>query len=59
MNSSPSNILLPVKHDPLGTGGNAVMALIESREASQNCIIIIGHNGVCVLADVMNESPSV
>jgi len=34
---------IPMEHDPLGTCGYAIMALIEGGEASQNCIIIVGH----------------
>lgn len=34
---------LPVEHNPLGTGGNAVVTLIQGRETCQDCIIIVGH----------------
>lgn len=34
-----------MEHDPLGTGGNAIMALIEGRETGQDCIIVVGHIG--------------
>lgn len=32
-----------MEHNPLGTGGNAVVTLIEGRETCQDCIIIVGH----------------
>lgn len=40
---SAAGAFLPVEHDPLGAGSNAIMALIEGRETSQDCIIIVGH----------------
>lgn len=34
---------LPVKHNPLGGGSNAVMTLVESREPRENSIIVVSH----------------
>ena len=34
---------LPVKHNPLGGGGNAVMTLVESREPRENSIVVVSH----------------
>ena len=37
-----------VEHDPLGCGGNAIVALIEGRQSSQNGIIVVSHD-CCLL----------
>lgn len=37
-----------MEHDPLGCCGNAVVTLIEGREACQNGVVIVGHfGGLC------------
>lgn len=35
---------IPVEHNPLGTGGDTVMTLVQGRETGQDCIIIVGHD---------------
>ena len=34
---------LPVKHDPLRRRGNAIVALIESRQLGQHGIVVVRH----------------
>jgi hypothetical protein len=34
---------LPVKHNPLGGGSNAVVALIEGREPCENSVVVVSH----------------
>lgn len=33
-----------MEHDPLGCGGNTVVALVEGRQASQDGIIVVSHH---------------
>lgn len=34
-----------MEHDPLCSRGNAVMALVEARHASENRIVVVRHTG--------------
>lgn len=38
--------ILPMEHDPLCCGGDALMRLVQRRELRENCIIGVGH-GEC------------
>lgn len=42
-----------VEHYPLGCSGNAVMALVEGRQASQNGIIVVSHDCCLFLLELL------